>query len=158
MKQDQTAFNSGHSPCNFTGEYTRAVDAKGRFNLPFRFRKSVAGAEEERYVVTSGPEGSLALMPYAVYLDNFNRVRQGPPSPERRNFLRMMSRSSHEVVPDSQGRVAVPVRFLENAGVTSKVTVVGVGDYMELWNPESLPTLGESPQAVNEELSNEFFR
>ncbi len=158
MEQRETAETMNALFFNFTGEYTRAVDAKGRFNLPFRFRKSAPGAEDERYVLTTGPDGSLALMPFAVWLDNFNRVRQGPASRERRDFLRLMSRSSHELTPDSQGRIAVPARFLEAAGVTRKISVVGVGNYMELWDPESLPALMNSPQETNEELSNEFYR
>ncbi len=158
MNHYETASSWTSAPCNFTGEYTRAVDAKGRFNLPFRFRKALPGNEEEKYVLTSSPEGALALMPYATWLENFNRVRQGPPSKARREFLRMMSRASHEVTPDSQGRIAVPARFLAAAGVAKKVTVIGVGDYMELWNPESLPEISTSPQEMNEQLSNEFFR
>ncbi len=158
MDHHETANSLNAVPFNFTGEYTRAVDAKGRFNLPFRFRKSAPGIEEERYVVTSGPDGSLALMPYAVWLDNFNRVRQGAPSKKRRDFLRMMSRSSHELTPDNQGRIAIPDRFLKTAGVTRKIAVVGVGDFMELWDPDSLPAMATSPQEMNEDLCNEFFR
>jgi len=143
---------------NFNSEYERAVDAKGRFNLPFRFRRTMPGTEDEKYMLTFGPDGALALMPYPVWLESFNSLRSAPPSAEQRRFKRMMSRNSHEVTPDNQGRIAVPARYLASAGIERKVIVIGVGDYMELWAPEALPDVGESPLDVSEELTNEFFR
>lgn len=143
---------------NFNSEYERAVDAKGRFNLPFRFRRTMPGPEDEKYMITLGPDGALALMPYPVWLESFNRTQTGPASAEQRRFKRMMSRNSHEVTPDSQGRIAVPSRYLVSAGIDRKVVVIGVGNYMELWAPEALPDVGESPLEVSEDLTNEFFR
>ena len=143
----------------FHGQYSRSVDAKGRFNLPFRFRKGGPDTGEERYVVMQGPDGGLTVHPHAVWVEAYNRLRSGPPSPELRRNLRRMSLNSRMIEPDSQGRVAVPVDLLASVGIQKKILVVGVGSYMELWNPESLADEGDAdPAALDAGFQNEFFR
>jgi len=158
MDRNDAAIPQTSFAYNFNAEYERAVDAKGRFNLPFRFRRAMPAGEEERYMVTRGPDGALVLMPFAEWQANFNRLRQGPPTRERREYLRRMSRASREVTPDSQGRIAIPARFLDVGGIGRKVVVVGMGGYMELWAPESLPSLDDDFSKADENMTNEFFR
>ena len=59
----------------FHGSYARSVDKKGRFNLPFRFRRDGA-VGDEKYVVSNGPDGTLTLLPYQEWLHAFTRLRQ----------------------------------------------------------------------------------
>lgn len=120
----------------FHGGYERAVDAKGRFNLPFRLRRSGAEAGAERYVVMKGPDGQLALLPEEVFEAAFNRLREGEPSRDKRTVLRKISAGSYVLEPDNQGRVAVPADMLAMVGITKRVYVVGMADRMELFAPE----------------------
>jgi MraZ protein len=141
----------------FHGSHSRAVDAKGRFNLPFKFLRGGSGPEEEKFVISKGADGSLSLLPHSVWLANFNRLRQGEPGPQLRAYLRRMSTGSTVVEPDSQGRVAVNREILAEFGIDKKVTVVGMGNYMELWDPGTLDAInaqGEGDGAFNDE----FFR
>jgi MraZ protein len=39
---------------------------------------------------------------------------------------------------DRQGRLLVPQQLREHAGLTGRVTVVGAGEYLELWEPARL--------------------
>ncbi len=156
---DGTAHSTDDKGAVFTfhGSYTRAVDAKGRFSLPFRFRLGGSAADPEKYVVSKGPDGELAVHPYSVWVTAYNRMRQGPPGPELRRNLRRMSMHSRVVEPDAQGRVAVPAELLAAAGIGRKVTVVGVGEYMELWEPEVL-TGGELATGdVDADFNDVFF-
>ena len=105
-----------------------------------------------------GADGALALMPHEVWIANFNRLRQGEPGSGLRDYLRRLSQASHVVAPDSQGRVAVPGDFLQAGGVGSKVTVVGMGNYMELWDPDLLAAKIATPPISDEGLTDEFFR
>jgi MraZ protein len=141
----------------FHGSHARAVDAKGRFNLPFKFLRGGSGPEEEKFVISKGADGSLSLLPHSVWLANFNRLRQGEPGPALRAYLRRMSTSSTVVEPDSQGRVAVSREILAEFGIDKRIVVVGMGNYMELWDPASLEATnaeGEGDGAFNDE----FFR
>ena len=121
-------------------------------------RKGGPADQQEKYVVSRGADGALALMPYEVWIANFNRLRQGVPGPELREYLRRISQASHVVDPDSQGRIAVPGDFLRDGGVGKKVTVVGMGNYMELWDPDLLAAKMAEPPISDKGLTDEFFR
>jgi MraZ protein len=158
MNIDPTAATNPSPEFTFHGSYTRAVDAKGRFALPFRFRQGGSVPVEEKYVVSQGADGSLSLLPYAVWIENFNRMREGKPGPELRKNLRRMSLRSLVVEPDKQGRVAVPLEKLQNAGIAAKITVVGMGTYMELWDPDELAAMDAEGDTVDPGFMNEFYR
>lgn len=141
----------------FHGSYTRAVDAKGRFALPFRLRQAGAEQSEEKYMVSRGADGALSLHPYDVWVENFNRLRREPPSQELRDYLRWMSANSLQVAVDAQGRVAVPPERLAACGIDKKITVLGMGSYMELYAPEAVPSQGPD-KAHSVAFDNQFFR
>ena len=62
------------------------------------------------------------------------------------------------IEPDVQGRVAVSSEMLGTVGIARKVSVVGVGSYMELWDPEALADGGPGETTLDEGFVNEFFR
>lgn len=158
MDFDTTANENQAQAFTFHGSYTRAVDAKGRFALPFRFRQGGSVPVEEKYVVSQGADGSLSLLPYAVWIANFHRMRQGTAGSKLRANMRKMSLASIIVEPDSQGRVAVPVDTLTDCGISKKITVVGMGSYMELWDAESLAKLNAGDDEVDSGFMDEFYR
>jgi DNA-binding transcriptional regulator/RsmH inhibitor MraZ len=45
---------------------------------------------------------------------------------------------------DSQGRVYLPPRLVEQAGIKDQVTLVGLGDRLEIWASEALESLLKS--------------
>ena len=59
--------------------------------------------------------------------------------------------------PDGQGRVTLPARLLEFAGITREVTVIGVQDQIEIWDraawAEYLAHLEEGADATADELA-----
>ena len=150
-------------PFTFHGSYTRAVDAKGRLHLPFRFRNKTQAAaveeeEREKYMISPGLDGSVTLTPHSVWMANFNRLRAEEPSPEKTRDLRLMSLNSKMVSPDAQGRVAVPSETLAALGVEKKITVVGMGSHMELWSPEAVAGLGPVGQGPSDKFMYRFYR
>lgn len=158
MDFEKTAGTSEQSTFTFHGEYERSVDKKGRFALPFRFRQGGQGAADEKYVVTGGADGSLALSPYSVFIAKINHMREtGEAGPELRRNLRRISRSSTVVEPDSQGRVAVSPAILAKAGITGKVTVVGMITHMELWNPDTLQAMETGAEEPDADFLDEFL-
>jgi MraZ protein len=155
---DPTASTSPDGTAyTFHGDYTRAVDAKGRFNLPFRFRQGGSAPGEEKYVVSKGTEGTLAVHPHAMWTATFERMRRGEPGPQLRANLRRMSLGSKTVVPDAQGRIQVPTELLESVGITGKVTVVGMGSYMELWSPDALAAATAGDEGPDDGFMDAFY-
>jgi MraZ protein len=163
MNFDPQAAGAGDFPFTFHGSYTRAVDAKGRFHLPFRFRNQSPSAvveeeEREKYMISPGLDGSVTLTPHAVWMENFNRLRAEEPSPEKTRDLRLMSLNSRMLSPDAQGRVAVPSEILEFLKVAKKVTVVGMGSHMELWSPEAVAEISPEGQGPSQDFMYRFYR
>ncbi|MBT4945802.1 MAG: MraZ N-terminal domain containing protein, partial [Candidatus Marinimicrobia bacterium] len=44
----------------FTGEFRYSIDAKGRLNIPAKFRKALPETSEDTFVVTRGGEENIA--------------------------------------------------------------------------------------------------
>ena len=54
--------------------------------------------------------------------------------------------------------VAVPVDKLGKSGISKKITVVGMGAYIELWNPEVLDKMDAEGDVVDPGFMDEFYR
>jgi MraZ protein len=153
---DETNRTDATQSC-FHGSYTRSVDAKGRFNLPFRFRRSGPAHADERYVVSDGPDGTLNLLPYGEFVAAFNRARGLKRGQGQRAELRRISHNSRVVEPDSQGRIAIAPDVLAPYGIGRKVLVVGMGNYMELWDPDSFTAQHEGLAPPDSAFMDEFY-
>lgn len=115
----------------FMGEFTHAIDDKGRLTIPAKFREELAyGA-----VITRGYDKHLVL--YSA--EAFKRVTAraetlSPTNPEHRALLRLTFSRACEAVPDRQGRILVPPYLREYAGLDSECVIVGVGHAIEVWS------------------------
>jgi len=118
----------------FLGQFTHNVDVKGRLTVPVRFRASLAAGA----FVTQGFERNL--MVYTT--DSFERLAKranvlSTTDPEARAVRRMIFGGATEVVLDSVGRILIPPFLREFAELKDEVTVVGVGEYFEIWSTEA---------------------
>lgn len=113
----------------FLGEHQHALDAKGRFILPARFREHLG----EQAYVTSEANGCLALWRPEEFevkaAEIRERARRGERDVERAFFAGAM-----EASPDRQGRVAIPQGLREFASLERDVVVVGLYDHIEIWD------------------------
>ena len=51
--------------------------------------------------------------------------------------MRLWASTSHELEIDRQGRMAIPARLREYAGLVGDVLVLGAIDRVELWNRQT---------------------
>lgn len=140
---------------SFTSSYVRSVDSKGRFNLPFRFRK---GSGDESYVAARGTNGTLCLMTSLEWSRAYARIRARGLDEKAKELLRKMSRHSHTTQPDSQGRIQIPPKYLAEFGINEKVEVIGMGHFMELWPPAELDSREETSPDMEEDFLGDFYR
>jgi len=99
-----------------------------------RFRASLAAGA----FVTQGFERNL--MVYTT--DSFERLAKranmlSSTDPEARAVRRMIFGGATEVALDSVGRILLPPFLREFAELKDEVTVVGVGEYFEIWSTEA---------------------
>jgi MraZ protein len=58
-------------------------------------------------------------------------------SAEARELKRHLYGNSTTMELDSAGRVMLPPKFAAHAGIGKEVTVIGAGDYLELWDRDA---------------------
>ena len=121
----------------FKGQETYSIDNKGRVNVPAKMRKSISPDANDTFIVTRGTDKCIVAYPmnqWKTYEAKFAALNQY--DEKDRFFLRMILAWSDEVEVDGQQRVTLPKKHLEYAGIDGKVTIVGMIDHIEFWNPE----------------------
>jgi MraZ protein len=115
----------------FLGEFIHAIDEKGRLTIPAKFRADLAAG----LVVTRWIDRCLVIYPLEEWKRLAERVSALPVTDRRaRAFRRLVFANASDAVPDRQGRVLIPPRLREYAGLDSDVIVTGLDTYIEVWN------------------------
>jgi mraZ protein len=116
------------------GTHRYQLDPKGRVSLPARFREAFA----DGCWLTIGQDRCLYVFPRAEWERRSEEVQSSPLSDaDSRAFNRFFFGSSSEVELDGQGRVTIPQRLREAAGIQKEVVVLGVRNRMEIWDRET---------------------
>jgi MraZ protein len=116
----------------FLGTHTPRLDDKGRLALPAKFRTEM---EEGGLVITKGQERCLFVFPMAEFTRITNLLREAPVTQRSvRDYSRVFFASASHEVPDSQGRITVPVQLREYAGLSKDCVVIGANSRVEVWD------------------------
>jgi MraZ protein len=137
------------------GEYDHTLDEKNRLTLPAKLREELG----EEVVITRGLDGCLFVYSKASFEILASRVGALDPfRPETRTMQRYFFTGAPPVELDRQGRMVVPTKLLERAGIGREVTIAGVFDHLEIWDRaawrEQLMQAEGSAEDVAERLAN----
>lgn len=121
----------------FTGEYEHTIDAKQRLAIPSEIRSRLDPAEHgEAFYVGPGPNGYLWLWPEKTFEQLAASLEQSLlPGEESMEFEEMLFSQAARLEIDKAGRVRLPERSLQWAGLGTSVVVLGVRDHLELRDP-----------------------
>jgi MraZ protein len=132
----------------FLGEFQHTVDDKGRIVLPARFRDELA----DGCVLTKGQENCVYVFTLEDWEAEAQRMRALPRTDRRLRLYNRTFFSSSEIQKlDKQGRVTITAPLREYASLGKEVTVIGVADRIEIWNPQQW---AEESAAADEEFAN----
>ncbi|WP_297528543.1 division/cell wall cluster transcriptional repressor MraZ [Thiohalobacter sp.] len=122
----------------FLGGNTVNLDAKGRLALPTRFRGPLQEACEGQLVLTVHYDGCLLLYPRPEW-EEIERTLVRLPNQKRHTRLlqRMLLGHATEVEMDGNGRILIPPRLREFAGLEKRVVLVALSKKFEIWNAEA---------------------
>lgn len=136
----------------FTSEYTCKLDAKGRLVLPARMKASLPNIASEELFMREGFEPCLELYPLMEYKKIYSKIAGlNEFNAEYRKLQRNFFRGSTTVELDASGRLLVPKTMLQYAQLNKDVIVVGMGNRMEIWNPEMYEKyIIQDPQELSE--------
>lgn len=119
------------------GNIEAKTDSKGRVFLPAAFRKVLQGEDAESLVLRKDVyQDCLTLYPQS----SWNMVMDGVRSrinrwnPRHLQIYRQFLSDVEIVYPDSSGRILIPKRLLEAAGLEQGIRFIGMGDYIEMWS------------------------
>ena len=107
------------------------IDAKGRLFIPAKLRESLG----ETFHVTMGQDHCLSIYSdesWNVFMDKL----RGLPYNEVKK-LRGLFAYACDCEPDAQGRILIPAKLREYAGLAKEVVVIGSFDRVEVWNAEA---------------------
>jgi MraZ protein len=122
----------------FKGSSRNTVDAKGRITVPVRWR----GELSENLVVMYGlsnraDDKYLQLM----NLDVFEKTYGGIASSSMYDSAfgrakRFILSNAEDVNLDKSDRLLIPQHLIKYAGLGGEILLFGVGDHVEIWDPE----------------------
>lgn len=117
------------------GSFDYTLDAKNRLTVPARIRSRYADGA----VLARGLKRNVSLWvpsEFEAYsssmLSDFH-----PLSDDYATLDSHLVGGSHDVELDSAGRIAMPSRLLQYAGITKDVVLVGSTNHMQIWDRET---------------------
>lgn len=121
----------------FTSEYECKLDVKGRLVLPAKIKAGLPDVSGNELAIRRGFEPCLILYPMVEFKKLYSKISGlNEFSPENRMLQRNFFRTSSTVELDNNGRFLIPKAMLQYANLEKDVIVVGMGNKVELWNPE----------------------
>jgi MraZ protein len=122
----------------FLGTYEHAIDPKGRLFIPAKLRDA-NGLSQKKFILTQGLENCLYLFePSTFHNVLVSKLGTMPVKNQQdgRAFKRLLLSGAHEVELDDMGRVLIPSNLMDFAKLKKSVSILGVGERIELWSTE----------------------
>jgi transcriptional regulator MraZ len=141
----------------FLGRFEHSVDAKGRVAVPARFRDRLSG----ELVLTRGNDRCLYLFTQESWEPLAAKLNALPTGDaDARNLRRAVFSAAEPVELDKQGRIVVAEHLRQYASISGNVTIIGLGDYIEIWDQtawENLDaTIEQNVDVISSHLSGQY--
>jgi MraZ protein len=121
----------------FRGVNTINLDSKGRLAIPTRYREQLVSSCEGQMVVTVDRDGCLLLYPLPEWEEIERKLMRLPTlNAQARRLQRLMVGHATDLDLDSHGRVLIPPKLREFAGLSRQATLIGQGSRFELWDEQ----------------------
>ena len=114
------------------GSYQHNIDAKGRVFMPAKFREELG----EKFVMCRGTVKCIFVFSREGW-DAFTANIANIPTTDMKlqTFIRRLYASASETETDKQGRILLPQKLRQYAGLEKEAFVNGVQNRVEIWDP-----------------------
>lgn len=122
----------------FTGDIDAKADSKGRVFIPAVFRKILQKQEDQRLVLRKDIyKDCLILYTRVSWEEDLDRVREklNMYNEEHRQFYRQYMKGTEFLEMDSNGRILIPKKYLQQVHIIKEVQFLGMDDCIEVWCP-----------------------
>lgn len=137
------------------GSYKAKLDNGGRIKIPEKFRSAIEEKFGKGLFITSLQDDFVQIFPLPVW----ERMTETPdsgtryPDPDIQEFLRKAHLQGTQAEIDSKGRVLIGLALREKSGLQSEVQVIGLNNYLEVWDRARLDEV-----MARKPLSHEDFK
>ena len=132
-----------------TGQYQHNIDAKGRLFIPAKLREELG---DTFYVTISMTDRCLTVYSDAGW-QKLTEKFDSLPYTEARKAARLIFANAAKCEPDAQGRILLPQKLRDYAGLKKDVVVAGVSTRAEIWDAEKWTALENAGMESNDLLS-----
>lgn len=125
----------------FLGNIDAKTDVKGRVFIPATFRKILQTSGNTCLLIKKDIfQNCLVLYPENVWNEELEQLRSRLSiwNEEQQKIFRKFVQNVEFVEIDASGRILIPKRYLEMAGIVSEVRFMGMYDKIEIWSKENL--------------------
>ncbi|MBR1426735.1 MAG: cell division/cell wall cluster transcriptional repressor MraZ [Paludibacteraceae bacterium] len=133
----------------FIGQIEARLDEKGRIFIPAAYRKILSEGESMRLVMRRDTDNEcLIFYPEQVWNAKVSELRNTLDEwdPEDQLLLMQFMSDAEFLEPDSQGRVLLQRKNLENINAQQDAVFVGMLDRFALWNPSVFESKKSDPR------------
>lgn len=154
---------SGDTLSGFYGQFQTTMDSKGRFALPAKLRAVKSETSKKNFLdgnllITKGLEGCLSIYHEEGWKEIQDRFASLTfTQKDFRFFSRRFYSSAGSLATDKSGRVLIPSHLIKEAGLKKDLLVLGVNNWIEIWNPERYQYYLEQYSKSYEEVAEKLF-
>ena len=146
----------------FRGQFTHALDQKGRVSVPARFRDQLVGEGNTQLILTPSPFDPCLHLYSLSEWEEFERKVAALPSHDPRivRFRRLYVSAALECELDRTGRIRIPQDFIDKAGLSKDVLFAGMLRIIELWAKDAwdvVTQMNEEERAAFKDEMKEFI-
>ncbi len=134
----------------FLGTFLHTLDSKNRLMIPSKFRNSL----NNKVVVNKGFDGCLELRSeenFNVFASNL--MTYSPNKSNSRVIVRQLLANASDVEFDNSGRILIPATLIKEANLSQEVTIIGLGNKIEIWNSASYEAFKKETDSKFEEIA-----
>lgn len=113
------------------GEYAHTLDQKGRVNFPAKLLTDLG----DRFILSKGLDGCLFVYSAEEWGNLEKKIKELPLS-KSRTLQRYFFAGAAEVEVDKQGRIVIPAKLREHAGLEKEIMIIGASSRAEIWNKD----------------------
>ena len=139
----------------FLGNIEAKADAKGRVFIPAQFRRQLQSGSEDKLIMRKDVfQDCLVLYPEEVWNEELDELRQrlNKWNAKQQMIFRQFVSDAEVMTPDGNGRILLPKRYLQMAGIQSDVRFIGVDNTIEIWAKERADQPFMNPDEFSEAL------
>ena len=142
----------------FYGEYEHTIDKKGRLIIPANFRETLKENYVEKFYIVKGLDKCLFVFTEEEWKRQEQKLR-GLPFTRRksRSFNRVFFSGTYEAICDKQGRILLPQKLKDFAGISKRVIITGLSNYFEIWDSQTWREVYEEAKEGYEDIAEGLF-